>query len=345
MATGEEFGEIWKQIKGFENYEISSKGNVRNIKTQKILKSHERSSYLRVQLCRNKSLSIHRLVGEAFIPNPENKAQINHKDKNRMNNNVENLEWNTALENNIHRSANCIQINNQNIKVWRIDKITNKKLELYNSFMIAANWCYNNKLCNSIITASKCINKATKGSNKTSYGFKWKIVEPIYIEGEIWKNVFINNISFDKYFVSNLARFKNSKGIIMENYKIPKSGYISITIQKNKYFLHRLVASTFIQNIDNKPAVNHIDGCKTNNNVNNLEWVTIQENNQHNYNIGLLKAFTRPIIQYDLDNNEINRFNSIKEASDKLNIKTIKNVLSKNQKTAGGFIFKYAEEL
>jgi hypothetical protein len=53
MSTVEESNEVWKQIEGFENYEVSTKGNVRNIKTQKLLKPNVRNSYLRVQLGRN----------------------------------------------------------------------------------------------------------------------------------------------------------------------------------------------------------------------------------------------------------------------------------------------------
>jgi hypothetical protein len=101
MATVEESVEVWKQIEGFEKYEVSTKGNVRNIKTQKLLRTIlNKSSYSIVQLLGNTSkgnkVYIHRLVCAAFIPNssnPETKSHINHKDGNNRNNNVENLEW------------------------------------------------------------------------------------------------------------------------------------------------------------------------------------------------------------------------------------------------------------
>ena len=103
----------------------------------------------------------------------------------------------------------------------------------------------------------------------------------------------------------------------------------------------------FIPNIENKPFVNHIDGNKTNNRLDNLNWVTCYENNIHNHNMGFVKYYTKKIIQYDLEMNEVNKYNSIKEASNILNMTSsnIKAVLYNKQKTAGGFKFKYLEEV
>ena len=72
------------------------------------------------------------------------------------------------------------------------------------------------------------------------------------------------------------------------------SGYFQIGLRKNGvrkfYIIHRLVALAFIYNLENKPTVNHIDGCKINNHVSNLEWATDKENVQHSYDNGLQKA-------------------------------------------------------
>jgi hypothetical protein len=189
------------------------------------------------------------------------------------------------------------------------------------------------------------ISYAVNGKYKSSCGFRWLLNEQPTLEGEIWKNVVVTPTgkTIDNYYVSSLGRFKNSKGVIMENYKPHHSGYIFVRVNKDKYLLHRLVASAFIENPHLKPVVNHIDGNKINNNSANLEWVTIQENNQHNHNVGLIKVFTRKIGQYNLEGELIKEYNAIVEAMRETNITSIKEVLYGNQKTAGGFIWKYLD--
>lgn len=95
------------------------------------------------------------------------------------------------------------------------------------------------------------------------------------------------------YQISNLGNVKN----IMKN-KVLKprkhtNGYLRICLCKNgivkDYFIHRLVASAFIENPLNKSDVNHIDGNKANNNIFNLEWSTRSENQKHAFSIGLNK--------------------------------------------------------
>lgn len=103
--------EIWRKIEGFEKYEVSNLGRVRSLDYKhtgeiKVLRPIlNRYGYLRINLYKNSKLcsrSIHRLVAQAFILNPENKKQVNHIDANKQNNIVSNLEWCTNLENMQH---------------------------------------------------------------------------------------------------------------------------------------------------------------------------------------------------------------------------------------------------
>ena len=100
--------EIWKKLERLPDYEISNQGRVRSSKSNKILKqATNNAGYKLVCLSEgNKKHTsyIHRLVAEVFIPTDHNKnvAQVNHKDKNRKNNIVDNLEWTSPLENYYH---------------------------------------------------------------------------------------------------------------------------------------------------------------------------------------------------------------------------------------------------
>ena len=118
--------EEWKSIKGYEDYyEVSSLGRVRSLtittwngkvyhkKKGRILKLQTNQCYNKVTLSKKgqtKQHLVHRLVAIAFIPNPENKPETNHKDYDTYNNNIENLEWVTAKENDTHKRKRVPQI-------------------------------------------------------------------------------------------------------------------------------------------------------------------------------------------------------------------------------------------
>ena len=88
--------ETWKEIKDYEGlYWVSNLGHIKN-RHNRILKLEIRQDYYSVDLCKNgkrKKIRIHRLVAETFIPNPKKLSQVNHKDENKLNNAVSNLEW------------------------------------------------------------------------------------------------------------------------------------------------------------------------------------------------------------------------------------------------------------
>ena len=99
--------EEWKAIPGYEGlYEVSNKGNVRNVRRNTLLRlTKTNKGYIQVGLSKNGILTVlkvHRLVAQAFLPNPDNLPMINHKDEDKTNNRVENLEWCTAKYNNTY---------------------------------------------------------------------------------------------------------------------------------------------------------------------------------------------------------------------------------------------------
>ena len=157
---------------------------------------------------------------------------------------------------------------------------------------------------------------------------------------------------------------RNGHRTIKESVIIPrtdKRGYkiISLRIYPKRYFfsVHRLVAETFIPNPNNYRIINHIDSNPSNNNVNNLEWCTQSHNIKYAYTNGNAKPTKgcfkkgtvphnlRKVSQFNKDGNFIQTFNSIKLASEsiKLTRGAISNCLSGNTKTAGGYIWRYAD--
>lgn len=341
--------EIWKPIENFYNYEVSSLGNVRNIKRGKMMKLNIKGGYCNISLTNEiekKTFKVHRLVALAFLENSENKSDVNHKDKNKLNNKLVNLEWMTTTENNMHR---CLGIKikcNKNKPVFRMDKTSGEILEQYNSIQDAGNWATTNNYTKNSHIGRNAIGNCLTGNSKSAYGFIWQYEKKYEdLEGEIWKKVIIENYETDtkQYFISNYGRFKDSYGVIKENYKVNENGYIRVVVYGKTYVVHRLVALAFIENPNNKEQVNHKDGNKKNNCVDNLEWVTNKENQIHKFANNLGNSFTRKIMQYDLEMNEIQQFNSIISASKLLNISrsNISGVLRNYTKTASGFIFKY----
>lgn len=159
--------EVWKDIDGYEGYQVSNLGRVRSFKNGKvrILKpSSDKCGYLIVNLCKNsssKSCRVHRLVAQAFIPNPNNLPQVNHKDENPSNNIVSNLEWCDAKYN-----INYGTRNEKTSKVViQIDKNTNVVINIFPSTREAERQTGygHGYICD-----------CCKGKYKTAYGYKWK---------------------------------------------------------------------------------------------------------------------------------------------------------------------------
>ena len=142
----------------------------------------------------------------------------------------------------------------------------------------------------------------------------------------MWKKIMINNEE-SKYSISTEGLVRNDKSYRIIKTKKDKCGYILVHLSHNgkdkNYSIHRLLACAFIDNVENKATVNHIDGDKENNSLDNLEWATIKENNKHAYNMGLFPL--RKTIESRrkkvkcINNDKI--YDSVCEASKELGIK------------------------
>ena len=182
--------ENWKDIKGYEGfYQISDYGNVRSLERdvycqdgtfhhhveEKILVSCVNGrGYANVNLYKNgkrKNILIHRLVALAFIPNPENKPMINHKDENPLNNCVDNLEWCTASYNNIYgtRIERQRQTLKDSCKSGKIKQVKKVFCEELNKTFVHAKSAQEELGIN-----GNSIRQVCRGKRKTAGGFHWR---------------------------------------------------------------------------------------------------------------------------------------------------------------------------
>lgn len=181
--------------------------------------------------------------------------------------------------------------------------------------------------------------------------------------GEIWRDI---KGYEGLYQISNLGRVKSlpKRHSHKETYILKPScikGYLRVFLTKNNVSkstsIHRLLAIEFIDNPENKPYVNHIDGNKSNNDIKNLEWCTQKENCIHAIKTGLNNILknpymqrgdkhpnSKPINQYDLENNFIKRWGSSGEIKRKMNINVYHVILccKGKRKTAYKYKWKYA---
>lgn len=165
--------EIWKTIKDYPNYQVSNLGRVKSLNygKEKILKNNkDKDSYFQIALSKEgkvKVFKVHRLVASAFLPNPDNLPQVNHKDENKTNNCVDNLEWCTGRYNNNYgthnermakaKSLSILQFTKQGefVKKWSSAMQVERELKFYQG------------------NISKCC----KGKYKSVYGFIWRYEE------------------------------------------------------------------------------------------------------------------------------------------------------------------------
>lgn len=166
---------------------------------------------------------------------------------------------------------------------------------------------------------------------------------------EMWKTI----EEATNYEISNLGNVRNTKSGQILNPGVSGNGYKQVSLRmkdSNKFekrYVHRLVATYWLKNPENKREVNHINLDRTDNRVENLEWITSSDNQKHKYENGNYKTSNRRIAQLDLEGNFIREFPSVIEAARTLGVQRqgIDLVCRKvpYRKTAYGFKWKYLD--
>ncbi len=254
-------GEIWKDVVGFENeYQVSNYGRVKNKERLvthyatetgvRILKSRIRKlsingeGYHHVRLSKNnivKTIRVHKMVADAFLNNSNHNLIINHKNFNKLDNRVENLEWMSRLENTRHYTEFYFPI---------------KEIKL-------------------VYIETKNVYKFDFDINK-EFWLDIKKYEGIYKISSFGRILSLSRKSFNgRTLFEKILKCSTDRDGYIIVYLFDNFG------KKKNYKVHRLVAEYFIENKLSFPQVNHRDCNKKNNIVTNLEWVDDKTNKSH----------------------------------------------------------------
>ena len=173
--------EVWKDIQGYEGkYQVSNLGNVKSVNYNRTKKEHllglySRRGYLCVVLSKNcicKKFSVHRLVAQAFIENPENLPQVNHIDENKLNNRVDNLEFCDSKYNNSYGTHIQRGLKTKKLRNCKTGGISVLQFTKANKFVNEYSSIHEAERCTGIYKGNICA--CCKGRYKSAGGYIWK---------------------------------------------------------------------------------------------------------------------------------------------------------------------------
>lgn len=255
------------------NYRVSSLGSVKGPSGRLLKASPNEYGYARVRLYGTRAprwASVHVLVAEAFVPNPESKPIVNHINGRREDNEATNLEWVSAAENSQRKVSTSR--GSRARKVVQLS-LSGEYHHTWDSLKGAAIATVGES--NAAVIARSC-----KGLQRSAGGFMWKYLDD-YSEGpedEEWRPSPDESVRE----VSSLGRVRTKTGVITFG---TKHGHYRMVANR---LVHRLVAFAFLG--DPPPGmnvVNHLDGDGNNNRIQNLEWAHSAANTAHAYATGL----------------------------------------------------------
>lgn len=274
-------GEIWCEHPIYKGNYGSNLGRIRYINRHgKLLIRKQMGSYyrrLKFSMCfvkRHLSYISHRFIAECFCGINKD-LEVDHVDSNPLNNRVDNLRFvdkKTNMNNpNTKKKRKPSTTHSKKIRVDQIDPNTNEVIKVWDSIK-DANKYFGKDPKNSGI--SQCC----QGKQKTAYGFNWRFHEEELLPNEIFKQH--PTIEGIEGSTMGRIRYLTRSGYLQytEGCKDKNSGYLTFKYKGRHYKIHRLIAEIFLENLEGKPFVNHIDTNKQNNCVENLEWVTQSEN-------------------------------------------------------------------
>ena len=334
--------EIWENGAkiGLGKYDISNYGHVRNPVSKKCLKgSGEKSeTYIRHTLITDDNTKFHttahHLTAMLFIPNPENKPMPDHINRIKTDNRCLNLRWSTSIEQNNNRRKAQYR---ESYAVYQYD-LENNLVNKWNSANEAASETggYNKSIRHA------CCRGTVYMNHRWFYDYMVEVDED-----EEWRLLDLEE--YEPFEISSKGRIRKSNGEIHDGHKEAKCRIVNIrnliTQKYDRHSMHNLVADAFLGKRGGL-VVNHKNGNKHDNRVENLELVTRQELMLHAHEIGLFKT-RKAVRQIDPDTDEIvAEYKSMSEASQRTGVHShcISRVCKGLAPLGGGFKWEFVNE-
>ena len=340
----------WIEYTQNSKYLISDDGRVYSTYTKKELSLFLRSGYYSVGLHRNgihKIEFVHRLVAICFVSNPDptKLTIVNHKDHNKLNNSYLNLEWVTPHGNSIHSVTRESYKPSGFRPVHRIDS-SGLIVQTFESITDASKQTG----VNAGRISDCCRNIYDRSFNASQVEYKWRYVDEVKIDEMPTNAKPINN--FPNYLVTRDGRIYslNKRGYLSQ--QETSDGYLTVRLSgsmtKKHYYVHRLVASAYLIVDPFREIVNHIDSDPRNNHVDNLQYVTSQENAIHSSEQGNNMRLGKPVKMIDpISKICLRTFSSTREASRATNIhrENISVCCNNKSRLAGGYLWQFEDEI
>jgi hypothetical protein len=330
--------EIWddppENLK-LNKYQISTGGKIRSKKNGIILKLYSNGGYLEINLYTDdktrKNYSIQKLVALTFIPNPENKPTVDHKNRNPEDNNVDNLRWATHAE----QIANRCKFKHKERRVLASE-----------NGLIIRMW---DKVSDILSEYPDILDYLEGRKQHLCYTFYY--LDKVILPDEVFRGI---NIDGSIKYVSNLGRHFDQRCKKFRYGSKNVHGYMKCRFNDKQYLISRLVAFAFVErplHLINIPyeelVVNHFDGIKTNNIFTNLGWMTQAENVRYTYE-HLQCDGVRAVKQYTLQGKYLAKYRNSVEASKAINKfngdGSIRDCCRKLQNFAYNYLWRYEED-
>jgi hypothetical protein len=278
--------EVWKQVRGFPDFNVSNFGNVQHFRDGIVRKKHIRKGgyYLVSLACKN--VDIHTIMCKTFIPECDyfgKELSVDHINRVRTCNILTNLRWETTQGQ--RKNQSYPETHSKTRPIWRC-KLDGTKIDRYTGSNDAANKLFDKISHNhtTVDSMASRISEACRGAKNTVnlFGYKWRFDEEVNasLPGEEWKDIPVCILGDPKYEyeASSEGRVRTKRNkLIMNGHRVEGYNRYSIA-QKNKQPMtvrgNRIIATTFIPNPDNLPVVDHKSEIRHDDSVENLRWST-----------------------------------------------------------------------